>query len=200
MEGLPRCLLRTVIAAGLLGALFMAGPEARCASAQARYAIEDLGIRGEAGDAYGINDRGEVVGATYAAGGGGARGFLWMDGLREALGGLGSDPTWPYGINDAGQVAGVSSTVDPAALHALRWSSAGVEDLGTLGGRESCATSINDAGEVVGWSEIAGSRARHAFRKAARPMGSMPQTRSWARRSRPATMQCTPSSTPTAWG
>jgi probable HAF family extracellular repeat protein len=143
-----RSLLRRLMATGTLCALLAAGPGAQRASAQARYAIEDLGAQDEAGEAYGINDRGEVVGATYAAGDGAARGFLWMDGLREALGGLGSDPTWPYGINDAGQVAGVSSTVDPAALHALRWSSIGVEDLGTLGGRESCATSINDAGSA----------------------------------------------------
>jgi probable HAF family extracellular repeat protein len=157
-----RSLLRRLMATGALCALLAAGPGVHRAAAQARYAIEDLGAQDEAGDAFSINDRGEVTGTIYA-GDAPARGFLWMDGLREALSGLGRGATWPYGINDAGQVVGVSSTVDPAALHAVEWSSAGIEDLGTLGGRESCATGINDAGEVVGWSEIAGSRARHAF-------------------------------------
>jgi len=63
-----RSLLRRLMATGALGALLAAGPGVHRAAAQARYAIEDLGTRDEAGDAFSINDRGEVTGTGQIVG------------------------------------------------------------------------------------------------------------------------------------
>lgn len=109
----------------------------------------DLGV---GGDAYDINNAGQVVGIGA---------FLWQNGIASSLGSLGGSYRVAYGINDLGRVVGYSETVQIGYPdHAFLWHS-GVSggvmwDLGTLGSYEnSCAYAINNAGQVVGrtWTD-----------------------------------------------
>ena len=58
---------------------------------------------GTYGAAYGINNRGDIVG-TYV--GGGLHGFLYSNGTYTTLDAPGSFDTQVFGINDRGQIAG----------------------------------------------------------------------------------------------
>ena len=103
------------------------------------------------GYAYGINDRGQVVGSSFV----GSSGFVateWSRGHVIDLGVLpGYTDSLAYAINDAGQVVGFSEV--GVRLTATEWSGGKVINLGGLpGSTYSYATSVNDAGEVVGHS------------------------------------------------
>lgn len=116
------------------------------------------GLGGRSGEAWGINNAGQVVGSLW---GGPSSAFLWDsdDGMTD-LGVRGATAAW--GVNNASQVVGslLTGTVDH---HAFIWDSTnGVRDLATLGGNESDALGINDAGQVVGWAETATGE-WHAF-------------------------------------
>jgi probable HAF family extracellular repeat protein len=114
----------------------------------------------ENGTAFGINDRGQVVGESNE------RAFLWQNGTMRDLGSLGggSERSVAYDINERGQVVGVSyikghSFDQGFVRHAFLWSNGVMTDLGTLGslGQTSFAYGINDSGQVVGTTES------HAF-------------------------------------
>jgi probable HAF family extracellular repeat protein len=82
----------------------------------------DLGTLGGAdSQASGINRRGQVVGSSDTAAGGGEA-FLWEHGRMRGLGGLaaglGSEAT---DINDRGQVVGNASTTVEGFVHATLW-------------------------------------------------------------------------------
>src|SRR6266581_3186969 len=109
--------------------------------------MQDLG----SGYALGINDSGQVVGASAPdVGTNGARAFLWSAG--SGMQDLGSGSA--LGINKSGQVVGSTDTLN--GPHAFLWSSgSGMRDLGTLPGRDSSlAAGINNSSQVVGrsWS------------------------------------------------
>ena len=131
------------------------------------YRITDLGALPSSANwsaAYGINNRGQVVGASAVDTAGGNHAFLWDSGNMTDLGvlpgGIGESEAW--GINEAGQAAGWSSTA--AGTRAFLWESGTMVDLGVLaGGTYSVAYGINDRAQVVGSSTAAGIIGRHAF-------------------------------------
>jgi probable HAF family extracellular repeat protein len=141
-----------------------ARPAASCPGAG--YTALDLGIvpggEGSAApsEARGINDKGEVVGATGVADGK-QHAFLWtqadgMEDLGLLPGGLVSEA---LDLNDAGEVVGYSQT-DASFAHAFIWSrTTGMRDLGTLaGGEASQAFGINEAHQVTGYSFDVGGK------------------------------------------
>jgi probable HAF family extracellular repeat protein len=118
------------------------------------YTAVDLGtLPGDsAAFARGINDAGQVVGASCDGTGSQCHAFLWSGGVMTDLGTLGGTYSAAFGINAAGHVVGESANAT-GAYHAFLWHAGAMTDLGTLGGNASSAFSINDAGQVVGWSD-----------------------------------------------
>src|SRR6185369_7510729 len=124
----------------------------------------DLGTlpTGTFSDAYGVNDRGQVVGrALYVTPGLPLdrffHAFLWEKGIMKDIGTLEqTTSSIAYGINIRGQVVGESA-------HAFLYENGAMKDLGTLpGGDTSIAYAINDAGQIVGSSTLADG-SMHAF-------------------------------------
>jgi probable HAF family extracellular repeat protein len=98
------------------------------------------------GEAYRINDNGEVIGALYSAPGQVA--FFWspVAGMRSITSAVRS---LPLDINAAGQVVGFFGPA--GAERAFSWSLAGgFVDLTPLVGSPATAYGINDLGEIVG--------------------------------------------------
>lgn len=135
-----------------------------------QYSITDLGT----GAAYGINNKGQVVGRDGTGSdisfndkglvvrGSNGHAFLYSDGVRQDLGTLGGSSSTAYGINDNGQVVG-QSDISSQSSHAFLWDADnGMQDLGTLdsyngpgtfkGYDSSYASSINNQGQIVGAS------------------------------------------------
>ncbi len=110
------------------------------------------------GVALGINDWGQVVGASGACapyGQSTVHALLWQDGRPFDLGSLGGqNGTVPFVINNRGQVVGYSDLADDVTTHAFLWTKGNhMQDLGTLPGDAfSSASGINDKGQVVGGS------------------------------------------------
>jgi probable HAF family extracellular repeat protein len=120
------------------------------------------------GFVYGINDKGQVVGAsgvcspvitnnaTYLQA---LHALLWeKDGTVHDLGNLGGtghgNGTWAITINSQGQVVGASDVEGDQNGHAFLWTrETGIRDLGALPGDDnSGGIWINDGGDVVGVS------------------------------------------------
>jgi probable HAF family extracellular repeat protein len=110
------------------------------------------------GAAVGINDNGQVVGATGScapvAPAIGAHAVLWENGKVKDLGSLGGAfSNVAYAINNHGQVVGISDLAGDTTAHAFSWRNGTITDLGTLAGDFfSVAFSINNREQVVGES------------------------------------------------
>ena len=120
------------------------------------------------GWAFGINDWGQVVGASgicstlnqdtavYILS---RHALLWEKGKLTDLGNLGGSGAFGPGnialeLNNQGQVVGTSDLKGDTNFHAFLWTrEAGMKDLGTLPADvDSAGLGINDRGEVVGVS------------------------------------------------
>ena len=129
----------------------------------------------EFGEAWGINDAGQVVGKAENADSK-TRAFLYSGGsMVEIDPAFGGSTSWAYAINNADQVAGVAPRKYTLMSydHAFRWTDANddnvvdageVLELLALDGNttsKSYARDLNDVGQVVGYSR-AGTY-NHAF-------------------------------------
>jgi probable HAF family extracellular repeat protein len=119
------------------------------------------------GAAYGINDSGQVVGASGSCAALSEftglymqplHALLWETGTVTDLGSLGGtgqgSGIFAHAINNQGQAVGYSDLRGNANFHAFLWARAtGMQDLGTLSGDvNSLANALNDEGDVVGVS------------------------------------------------
>lgn len=107
------------------------------------------------GAAFGINEKGQVVGATticaFPSFSLPTHAVLWQNGKAinlPTLGGIMSNAA--LSINNRGQIVGVSDLPGDAATHAVLWQRGKITDLGTLPGDYfSFAYGINDEGQVI---------------------------------------------------
>jgi probable HAF family extracellular repeat protein len=104
-----------------------------------------------ASTATAINDAGQVL-IQF-----GGNAFVWQNGSRVAIAGLGGGSTHPADINNLGQAVGSSyhPAMTPLGLmqHAFLWQNGVTIDLGVLpGDDDSGASAINSSGVVVGSS------------------------------------------------
>jgi probable HAF family extracellular repeat protein len=134
-----------------------------------RYTVTDLGtLGGSFGEAYGVNNAGQVVGESFVSNGV-MHGFGWdnTDGMGD-LGVLtGGTRSMVRAINNNDQAIGWSSTDGASYDHACFWGEVPSRplkanitdilgepyDLGTLGGSYSQAFGMNDSSQVVGTAE-----------------------------------------------
>ena len=102
--------------------------------------------------AYGLNNRGQVVGVADLSGG---RRHAFLDDGKTMtdLGTLpGGDFSQAYAVNDAGRVAGVSVNAR-SERRAVLWRDGKATDLGTLpGGHVSAAVALNNRDQAAGFS------------------------------------------------
>jgi probable HAF family extracellular repeat protein len=124
---------------------------------------QDLGtLGGSYSVGVGINNLGQVVGASSIASGTNQYPFLLTaDGGMQNLGslGLGLDDS-ATAINDSTEVVGFSclGSECTGTYHAFLWTQAtGIQDLGIMGSGWSDATAINDSGDVVGGANTGNS-------------------------------------------
>jgi probable HAF family extracellular repeat protein len=132
------------------------------------------------GWAFGINDNGQVVGASgicspinpdtgvYVLS---RHALLWEKDRLTDLGNLGGTGTFGPGnaaleINNEGEVVGVSDLNGDTSFHAFLWTrEKRIQDLGTLrGDTDSSGLGINDRGDVVGVSFDASGNPRAFLR------------------------------------
>ena len=140
--------------------------------------IGAAGLGGPNSAAYGINEKGQAVGAAQTAfpngedfcgfGAAGLAGgatscqpFVWQNGTMKGLPTLGGPNGYANMINDRGQAVGLAETTgkDPnsgCAVHQFSpvlWGSSGVTQLKTFGSDpDGVAAAINDNGQIVGAS------------------------------------------------
>lgn len=124
--------------------------------------VQNLGTFGGTGSkGYGINDSGQVTGASdyntnpfYSA-------FLYSNGSMNNLGTFGGHDSAGSGINASGQVTGWADHL--YTKRAFLYSNGLMEDLGSLAGYESWGQGINTSGQVTGAAFFKHQVAIHAF-------------------------------------
>jgi probable HAF family extracellular repeat protein len=136
-------------------------------------AIEDLGTLGGLWtQAKGINDFGDVVGASSGADGT-SYAFLYRNGIMRDLGTFGAARCEAAAINNRGQiVVNRTSEINTDALTlAAVYNRGTIEEIGSLGGTSTIGMGINRHGHVVGisrradetWNDPLETDPHHAF-------------------------------------
>lgn len=136
-----------------------------------RYTLTDLGtLGGTFSQAFGVNDKGWVVGFATTEGDISVHAFLWRRGVMTDLGTLGGSDPLPYSvagsINNRGEIVGFSETsiADPLGENfcgdflvclPVVWRRGEITTLPTLGGNNGVANGINNRGQVIGHTETA---------------------------------------------
>lgn len=126
----------------------------------------DLGsLGGTCTVAMGLNDRGQVVGQSWSAGGSTGHAFYWdrAHGMLD-LATLGGDFASAHAINNAGDAVGGSYLAGNVLIDATLWRGNSAIDLGTVDGDQcSYALSINARRQVVGISGTENCDSPRAF-------------------------------------
>ena len=160
------CDMRTACLTAILASL-VAGS---AAGNTIQYTVTDLGnLAGDSESAaYGINNSGQVVGASYIPMAWDSTGhaFLYSNGTMSDLGTIGGFPfSAASGINASGQVVGYAGAAPGFTFlgdnHAFIYSNGTMTELHALGAY--AATGINDSGQVVGTFIPSGTGSSHAF-------------------------------------
>ena len=114
--------------------------------------------------AGGVNNNGDVVGASRNISASVYTPFLWTStGGMQSLGGLGGRSSFAAGIDDSGAVYGSGLLTGDLVVHAFRWTSAtGLVDIGSLGGGSISVLRVYSWGGVIGDGTTA-TGADHAF-------------------------------------
>jgi probable HAF family extracellular repeat protein len=121
--------------------------------------VQDLGVLAgyNSSYAYGINNKGQVVGYADDITGNNLRAFLYKDGTMYNLGTLGGNYSLAYGINTKGQIIGYSATAvdsnNQTSEHAFLYENGSMNDINSLlnsTGGESHAYGINNKGDITG--------------------------------------------------
>jgi len=123
-------------------------------SAGTLYRITGLGmLPGDTSSiAYGINDRGQVVGASRDAGGNNTlAGFLWDNGTMIDLGLYeGHSGIRPWDINNVGKISGRALNGPGGSNYGVYYNGSEWLRAGWVGGTRGNAFGINDSNAVVG--------------------------------------------------
>ena len=102
--------------------------------------------------AFGINNQGNIVGASQRAGGGEIQATFWQGQMPIDLGLTGAHGSFAFGINERGQIIG--SVVDELwRTTAVTWANGQLTSLEDLGSGFASPSGINDEGLIVGMSE-----------------------------------------------
>lgn len=119
---------------------------------------------GQSSSAYGLNNRGQIVGASDYAEAGQCcfeHAYLYENGVMKDLGTLGGPISRAHGLNEMGDVTGMSYlTSNLDVHHAFLYSNGVMKDLGTVApDSSSWANGINNQGQIVGWYNTGTGRA-----------------------------------------
>ena len=113
--------------------------------------------------AFGVNNRGDIVGASQLVAGGPLVAVVWYaDGTTRVLGTLhGVGASAGKEIGESGHVAGLSWNAQEGDFHAFLWTpDGGMRDLGHLGGGYSAASGVNGSDWVAGESNLSSGELR----------------------------------------
>lgn len=113
------------------------------------------------GQAWGMNNRDQVIGNSSTADAPGAcltvalgcHAVLWERGVLRDLGTLGGTWAFPTMLNERGDVVGGTTTLNDEAVRAVRWRDGAIKDLGGIDG-DACSLAYgeNNKGQIVGVS------------------------------------------------
>lgn len=114
----------------------------------------ELGTLGFTSQGVGINDKGQVVGSSFASFPAPEYPVLFSDGTVNSLGSLGGTRGFARAINNCGEVTGYSFTLENSTEHAFLYSFGQLFDLNdlidpSLGITFEDGTGINDASQIV---------------------------------------------------